>query len=435
MSYFRQVYRRCSNFSMESMRQTFMTKPVIETSRAQFSCRISRIGDLLQQVYLSFELPNIYSDDELRFRWVKNIANHMLYSYSVRIDTQVIDRKWGEWLDIWNELSLPYDKRMAYERMSGNDEDYVNPKSYTPLVSIRNNRLFYSSYRAAANGQPSIPKRRCYVPLDFWFSKNPALALPLIALQYQIVEVTIELRGIEELYQVYDRATDTYVSPSEYRARNPGVNVSYSAFSSATGTGPTTVDLNAYLDCNFIFLDEAERRVVASKSMDYLVERVYRIEQTGVGVQNTIDLQIANPVKEFVWFARRNDYRSYNEYANFTAKFPENANFPIMSSAKLVWNGLDRIEDKPAEYFGYLQPYQHHTSVPSRGGIYSYSFALFPEKLQPSGSFNASMIQKIQLYVVNYAYPDVREYEYIVFVVYYNIFRVMNGSGGMVFQS
>lgn len=445
MSYFKQVYRRCTNFSMESVRQTFLTKPVLDASRASFTCRVSRIGDLLQQLYLSFELPNIYSNDRLQFRWIKNIANHMLYSYSIRIDTQLIDQKWGEYMDVWNELTLNQEKKYAYDRMTGNTEDYANPKSYLPMVTIRNNRLTYSTYpKAMSQEVPSIRKRRFFIPLDFWFCKNPALALPCIALQYQNIEVTIEVRGIEELYQVYDERKGLYMSPTEYRLQPwyNGEDVSIRRFLSFAGDESNSrIDLDAYLECNFIFLDEPERRAIASANADFLIERVYRTEKEGIFGQNTIDLVIANPVKEVIWLMRRVDAHRYNEWGNFTAMYPENANFPILKSAKMMWNGLDRIEEKPAAYFQLLQPWQHHTSAP-RDGIYTYSFAIYPEKVQPSGTFNASTIQKIQLYLTTEQYTmpglphlDSEEYQAVVYTVYYNIFRVMSGQGGMVFQS
>jgi hypothetical protein len=438
MSYFKQLYRKHTNFSMESVRMSFTTKPVLEQSRASYTCRIARVGDLLQQVYFSFELPNIYSDDELRFRWVKNIANYMLYSYSVRIDTQLIDQRWGEWNDVWNELTLNQEKKYAYDRMCGNVEEFSNPKSLRPLVTVINNRMYYSYYPAATREEPSIRKRRFYMPLDFWFTKNPSLALPLVALQYQNVEVILEIRSIEEMYQVYDKASGLYMSPSEFRAQphNRGKDVSIQRFLSFDGdSGATSIDLNANLECNFYFLDETERRTIAASNADFLVERVYRTEKGGVYNQNTIDLVIANPVKEVVWLMRRSDAIKYNEWGNFTAVYPENPNFPIMASAKMLWNGMERMEEKPAAYFQLLQPFQHHTSSP-REGIYAYSFAIYPEKVQPSGSFNASMISKIQLFVTTEKYPNIPdEYEIVVYTVYYNIFRVMGGSGGMVFQS
>lgn len=440
MSYFKQVYRKCTNFSMESMRMTFMTKPVLESTRSTYTCRVSRVGDLLQQIYFSFELPDIYSDDDVRFRWVSNIANYMLYSYSVRIDTQLIDQRWGEWNDVWNELTMNQEKKYAFDRMSGNVEEFVNPKAFRPMVIVKNNRLYYEYYPSATPTQPSIRKKRLFCPLDFWFSKNPSLALPLVAMAYQNVEVTLEFRSIDELYQVYDQVSGLYMSPSKFRGypHNQGKDVSIRRFMAFDGNGPSTVDLNAYLECNFYFLDEAERRSIAASNTDFLIERVYRTEKGGVLAQNTIDLVIANPVKEVIWITRRSDASDYNEWANLTAVYPANPNFPILASAKMLWNGMERMEEKPAAYYQLLQPYQHHTSSP-REGIYCYSFAVYPEKLQPSGSFNASMISKIQLYVTTESYanvdPSPSEYEVVIYTVYYNVFRVMSGSGGIVFQS
>lgn len=433
-SYFRAVLKRYSNFAMESIRQTFLTKPVLESSTSSYTCRIGRVADLLCEVYLSFKLPDIYSDDTFRFQWIKNLAYHMIESYSVRIDTQLVDQGYGEWLDIWNELTMPVSKRAVHDRMIGNVEEFTNPKALELRAIIENNNLRYSYYPVATSTQPSITGRRFFVPIPFWFSRNPSLALPLVSLQYQTVEITIEFKGVEQLYQVYDEATDQYVSPTTYRLRhseqNP--NVSISRFTSFDGNGPSTIDLDAYLECNFIFLDEPERRTIASKPMDFMIERVYRSIHDGVRGQGTLDLVFANAVKEIVWCTRRADVREYNTWANYTAINPENTNYPILSSAKLLWNGLDRFEEKPSTYFNLIQPWQHHTSSP-REGIYAYSFALFPEKHQPSGTFNASMINKVQMYVTTT--NPTEEYEFHVYGLYYNIFRVMGGRGDMVFAN
>jgi len=99
----------------------------------------------------------------------------------------------------------------------------------------------------------------------------------------------------------------------------------------------------------------------------------------------------------------------------------------------MLWNGMERFEEKPRQYYNLVQPYQHHTRSP-REGVQVYSFALTPEKHQPSGAFNASMIDRIQLYVTNEERENNGyEYEYIVYSVHYNIFRVMSGMGAMVF--
>jgi len=457
MSYFKQVYRRHTNFSMESVRQTFLTKPTLDTSRNIFTCRINRVADLLQEIYLSFQLPNVYSTDKFRFRWISNVSQYIIYNCSVRIDTQLIDQLWGEWMDIWNELTLSTDQRDSFNKMIGNVPEFSNPTSLNSYVVIDNNNITYSSYpEGLTQATPSIKGRRFYIPIPFWFTKNPGLALPLIALQYQNIDITFELRAQEELYQLYDSNTGTYISPLEYRVRYPeqslvkinndntgplnleNRDVSLQRFlvpvgSSYQGINPS-IDIDAYLECNYIFLDEAERRTMALNTHDYLVERVFRIEDGGLTTTKTTDLIIQNPTKEIIWIMRRSDMNRFNDWGNFTNSLTYLPNYHILSTAKMIWNGMDRFEDKPPEYFNYIQPFQYHTRAPKEG-IYVYSFALHPEKLQPSGSFNASAVNKIQMYFVTNPPLDNYEYDVVIYTRYYNVFRVMSGSGGMVFAN
>lgn len=449
ISYFKMVYKRHTNFSMESVRQTFNTKPTLDLKENTFTCRINRVADLLQEIFLSIELPDIYSSTKFRFRWIPNIANYIIKSCSVRIDTQLIDQSWGEWMDIWNELSLSADKRDGYNRLTGNIDEFTSPRILEPYIEINNNNISYTYYPEGTRNSPSIKKRRLFLPLPFWFTKNPGLALPLIALQYQHIDITIELRGIEELYQLY-LPSQIYVSPSEYRRLstvttitdmiNSDVifneindDVSIQRFLVPLGESyintSNIIDIDAYLECNFIFLDESERRNIAVNSHDYLIERVQRIEREGLINQGTIDLILQNPIKEIIWVARRSDISTTNKWNDFTDNGSQ-----ILKTAKMIWNGMERFEDKSPEYFNYMQPFQYHTRCP-RDGIYVYSFALHPEKSQPSGSFNASTINKIQMYVTTNPPSDAYEYEFVFYAIYYNVFRVMSGSGGMVFAN
>lgn len=457
MSYFKQVYKRHTNFSMESVRQTFNTKPVLSATQNTFTCRINRVADLLKEVYLSIQLPNIYSTDKFRFRWVKNISLYAIENCSVRIDTQLIDQLWGEWMDVWNELTLSADHKDSVDKMTGNVNDFINPTSLNSYVVIDNNNISYSYYPIAGSttATPSIRGRRFYIPIPFWFTKNPGLALPLIALQYQNIDITFEFRNIEELYQIYDSNTGTYVSPTEYRTRYPeqsivpinqdtdeldleNRDVSINRFLVPVGSSyqnvSSSIDIDAYLECNYIFLDEAERRTIALNSHDYLVERVFRVLDGGITTSTATDLMVQNPIKEMVWMYRRSDINRYNDWSNYTNSLTGLPNYNILKTAKLLWNGMDRFEEKPPEYFNYIQPYQYHTRSP-REGIYVYSFALYPEKIQPSGSFNASSVNKIQLYHTTETPSGDYSYNMVLFTKYYNVFRVMSGSGGMVFAN
>lgn len=434
MTYWRQIYKRHTNFAMESIQQIFITAPVLNNSINRFTCRIGRYGDLLGQVFLSVELPDIYSNGNLRFRWVNNIGCMLLNRYFVDIDTHRIDERWGEFMDIWGELTHTSEKKQAFNRMSGNTEDVVDPKSLQRKVIINNNNLAYTFYPAATDTRPSIKGRRIYIPLDFWFTKSNVLALPLVGLQYQNIDITIEVRAITDLYQVWDTRESTnggYISPVEYMSRYPGVDASIAAFTKNGGGGPSIVYLNSFLECNYIYLDNIERNYVAVSNTDYLVERVYRNEVGSIKNTGVLDLIMSNPIKEIVFVLRRTDANKYNDWSNYTGAQPASDGSNILNSAKIMFNGSDYIDVKDASYFNLMQPYQYHTGCP-RAGIYSYSFALFPEKVQPSGSFNASMINKVQMYLT--LTDTTTEYDTFVYSVYYNIFRLISGSGAMVFN-
>jgi len=435
MSYWRQIHKRHTNFSMESIQQTFMTAPVLNTSTNQFTCRIGRYGDLLGKVFLSVQLPDIYSDGDLRFRWVNNLGCVLLSHYFVNVDTQRIDERWGQFQDIWNELSQTLDKKAAFNQMSGNTEDVVNPISLQRKVIINNNNLSYSFYPAAAAGRPSIAGRRIYIPLDFWFTKSNVLALPLVGIQYQNVDITIEMPPVTDLYQVWDYKEGInggYISPVEYMARYPGKDASIGNFTAFGGGGSSMLYLNAYLECNYVYLDNIERNYIAISNTDYLVERVYQNEAGSVQNIGVLDLTVANPIKEIIFVLRRSDANIYNDWTNYTATHPGNQSVPILNTGKVIFNGMDLFLDKDAAFFNKLQPYLYHSGSP-REGIYSYSFSLFPEKIQPSGSFNATMINKVQLYLT--LTDSTTQYDTFIYSVYYNIFRVISGSAAMVFTA
>lgn len=443
VSFFKSVYRRHTNFSMEPVHQIFTTKPTLETNtRGIFTCRINRVADLIKDVFFRFRLPNIYSSDYHRFRWIENLSKYALYKYTVTLDTQTIDQRYGEWMDVWTELSLPQDKKNIYDKMSGNDATLTDPSRRSKKIIVRNNKVIYNYYPegTAANGA-SIPETTYYVPLDFWFSRHPGLALPLVALQYQNLDIIVEMRSLLELCQIYDQVAEAYVSIPTYNQRSYHTPVVFGQFLHPTDQQPpaptlaNVVDLDAYLDCNFIYLDTEERTALAKENRDYLVERIYRTELNGIARQGTIELKLQNPVKELIWLTRRADTIDTNDWSNFTNRIPADKTYPIMKTAKLLWNGMERFEEKERQYFNLVQPYMHHTRGP-REGIYVYSFALKPEDNQPSGAFNASMMNRIQMYITNEDFETgaaAYDYEYVVYSVYYNVFRCMSGMGSMVF--
>ena len=151
ITFFKVVYRRHTNFSIESIQQTFNGTPGIGK---RVTCQISRNGDLVHKLYVVFTNP---SDDHL------TDGRDCIAKVEVEIGGQLIDRQYGDWMKIWNELTLPAGKEDGYNEM----------------------------IKATSNIDP-IPNTKAYVPLEFWFCRNIGLALPLIALQYHEVKINIE---------------------------------------------------------------------------------------------------------------------------------------------------------------------------------------------------------------------------------------------------
>ena len=147
ITFFRVVYRRHTNYAMESMEQTF-------TGNADFgrkvSCLVARNGDLIHKAYLQIDLPALTANTGKTVAWTRNIGHVLIDEVSVEIGGATIDKHYGIWFTIWNELTQVAEKEDGYNVMIGNT---------TALTT-----------QAAA-----IPAATLYVPLLFWFNRNPGL--------------------------------------------------------------------------------------------------------------------------------------------------------------------------------------------------------------------------------------------------------------------
>lgn len=424
VSFFKKVYKTHTNFSMESMRVIFDKSYIQYNDSTVLISKIKRNADLVQNIYFSFEIPDIkkivkrdgnakiIGDD---FRFVKNLGEAMIDNYFIYIGGSIIDKQYGEWLHIWNELSIESSKRYGYDKLIGNIPEIYLPDPF--------NRL--------QNGSIQIEKQRFFVPLTFWFNRNPGLALPLIALQYHEVEIHVVLRPYKELFTINESKPSSWNSYFESHI----------------------LDINPYLEVNYIFLDTSERNFFATSAQDYLIEQIIQIPILNLNKFATSELTLQNPVKEIIWVLKRNDVDQHNrwfeyidyDYEDVREYLDDNdecncENYTrekeILKNAKFIFNGIDRFEEKDSAYFNLVQPYQHHTVIP-KAGIYVYSFSLFPERFQPSGACNMSRINKIQLQTERCAIPTGKTYKYdmFVYVVNYNFLRVTAGLAGLAFSS
>jgi hypothetical protein len=333
---------------------------------------------LIHKVYLQVNLPtlSISSTADSTVAWDSMVGHNLIDTVYIEIGGQTIDTHYGDWLNIWNELTQSAEKEAGYNTMIGNT---------VALTTVTDTPDSFST-----------PAATLYIPLQFWFCRNPGLALPLIALQYHEVKFNITFRSAEPLY---------------------------------TKTGPGTVTVGAGFDASlyidYIYLDTDERRQFAQVQHEYLIEQLQftgaESVPTGTGSVKS-KLALNHPCKELIWVIHR-DTNDLSDYAN--------GGLHTVVDAKLQLNGQDRFSVREGAYFNLVQPYQHHTRIPAVG-IYVYSFALNPEQHQPSGTVNMSRIDNATLQLSTNVGSAAK---LRVYAVNYNVLRIMAGMGGLAYSN
>ena len=285
ITFWKVSYRRHTNFAMESIEQTF-------SGQADFgrrvTCTISRNGDLCYRTYLQVTLPEINQSmktantDGVYARWLDFIGEQLIAQVEVEIGGQRIDRQYGDWMHIWNQLTMTAEQQRGYFQMIGNT---------TQLTYITDPSFANVSGPCSAAGGPSqvcaprnaLPETTLYIPLLFWFCRNPGLALPLIALQYHEVKINIDFRPIGECLWAVKSLACTSGSAS--------VSAAYQQ---------SLVAASLYID--YVFLDTEERRKMAQNPHEYLIEQLQFTGDESVGSSsNKIKLNFNHPCKELIW--------------------------------------------------------------------------------------------------------------------------------------
>ena len=277
ITFFKVVYRRHTNFSMETIQQTISGSSQVSTGDTSGTVIISRNGDLLSKVYV--RCPQSMSHHVAGDKLIKDVE--------LEIGGQKIDKHYQEWLQVWAELSTSSSKAEGYKYLTGGFSNTIRSISQT--------------------GQNCI-----MVPLQFWFCRNPGLALPLIALQYHEVKLKFTWAG------------------------------------SNLGTGPsrddeTSISPSCEVWADYIYLDTDERRRFAQVSHEYLIEQLQK-QSFSDATPTSFKLNFNHPVKELIW-------------TNSSLKITN-------QKAKLQLNGHDRFAAQDKEYFQIRQPYEYHTSIP-----------------------------------------------------------------------
>ena len=430
VTFFQAVYKRHTNFAIECIQQTVNGSSV--TNGARMSVIVARSGDLIGEMYIDLQTGTVpgganvlsgYSNTNTVWDGTSWMAERAIQDVELTIGGQKIDKHFQRWWRLYSQLYLPENKRVLYGKMTS------NPNAQS------------SNVLNASAGQ-------VFLPLLFFFNRNPGLYLPLIALQYHEVRLDFDI----------SQEFTTYFNPSYFNVWG-----------------------------NYVFLDTEERKMFAQKGHEYLIEQ---LQYTGassltsaVTNQNLVRVTYNHPVKELVWCITQNS--SYGKQLWDLTQNASNVNNIILSTNpaqpaaatsntfvpityatgapmqffptgvlgsqwiedgytagtsfgpiaqfKLLINGQDRMKINSGKYFNEMQPYQYHSGNPYPG-IYAYSFAIHPEEHQPSGTCNFSRIDNSQAVVV--LKQGCATNSFIeMFAVNYNVLRIQSGMGGLAFSN
>ena len=440
ITFFKVVYRRHTNFAMESIENPFNGSPGFGR---KVTCTIQRNGDLIYRIYLQATLPKVtlLSTDGsgAQFRWLNWVGHNLVKNVELEIGGQRIDKHYGDWLQIWNELTQEAGKQAGYAKMVGNVPQLVN-------LLVQGGE---DCDNDCSGGEPNssneylmcAPEYTLYIPLQFWFNRNPGLALPLIALQYHEVRINLEFNDLRNL--CYDQ------SPSQSNVHTVRDRVAAAGLVAAS----------LYVD--YIYLDTDERRKFAQVSHEYLIETLqFTGGESITSSSNKLKLNFNHPCKELIWVVQRDSFVSCDDnvinpwkgqqpfnYSDWWDRAVLESGYSVTRveglagnnptvTALLQLNGHDRFQVREGRYFNEVQPYQHHTNVPAVG-INVYSFALQPEQHQPSGTCNLSRIDNttLLLTVSNNAVGTATSATVRVYATNYNVLRIMSGMGGLAYSN
>ena len=303
ITFWKVTYRRYTNFSIESIEQTF-------NGQADFgrrvTCTISRNGDLAYRTYLQVTLPEINQAMANQFngtatspnngvyaRWLDFPGEQLISQVEVEIGGQRIDRQYGDWMHIWQQLTLTAEQQRGYYKMVGNTTQltFITDPSFAAIDGPCSS----DAPRQVCAPRNALPETTLYVPFQFWYCRNPGLALPLIALQYHEVKINLDLRPIDECLWAVSSLGDCDSS---------------NALKVRTAYNQSLVAASLYVD--YVFLDTDERRRMAQNPHEYLIEQLQFTGDESVGSSsNKIKLNFNHPCKELVWVVQPDENVDY----------------------------------------------------------------------------------------------------------------------------
>lgn len=472
ITFFKMVYKRHTNFSIESIPQFFNIQANFSN---KVSCIISKNGDLINKIYVVVTLPNIQSlPNDIVIRWVDYIGYVLIKNVELEIDGKIIDKHCSDWFYIINELNKNNNNN-GLNKMIG------NIKLLTDYTKYKNDYTLY-------------------IPLEFWFCKYIVQSLPIIALENSEIKINIEFNDIEncvitgpthyicisdticlfklfEFIQINDsnhyiifinfnlqnmkmgyiktnnnlslKINDKLYGISSFfetKVYNPNNNIYLDIISNLEITNLTKSNTdfrniynivlkNAFLFIDYIYLDNIERKKFIKSEHEYLISICqFDNDKNLYNTNNKIKLGYFFPTKEFI-IRSQLDYminQYYKNHFNYTTSIDNNKSKSLIKKIQIKLNGFNRETNLDKELYTYIQSLNYHNFITPKG-VFLYSFSFYPSDYQPSGSANLTKIDDISIDLTLEPISYDNKAKIRVYAISYNVLKIKNGLAKLLF--
>lgn len=387
-SFFQHSYKNYHNFAKDTRVLNFNNN--LDFGR-DVSIKLSdnaRYGDLINNIVIELDLPdisNLRTNTNVDVGYSNAIGYAIIKEVQLKIGGNIIDTQSGEWLYTWSQLAIQEGRRNVF-----ND----NIKKFD------------------TNRSANFKGGKIFIPLQFWFcqtvganNKQP-LVFPLIAMKNAEIELILKLKPASELIISDDN----------------------SKLSSSDLASLSIITHKLIID--YIILTPEERiKYLNAKKQMYLINQIQERKFNMSDGDSVVNINLKNfryPVSELIWFFRNLERVNNNEYFNFTDNdISSVSRRGFYNTAKLTFDGRDRIPELDTNYFTNIEPLKVHDSIPFRAQINVYSFALEPENYgQPTGSCNFSGLHEPRMNFNMRNDITIPQGELIVFAINYNVLQI-----------
>ena len=469
-TFWKATYKKYTNYGKQNFRLDYEGTPTLNlTTESTFTFKVKRYADLLMDCYISINLPNIWSPimppeeytnpngsigytdwRPYEFQWIENLGAQIISRITINCGNQQLQQYSGQYILASAQRDFSTQKLDLFNEMIGNVPEINDPGNYGARVNAYPSAYYTTS---PAGAQPSIAGRTLYIPLGAWFNLVSTQAFPLVALQYNELQINVSFRPINEWFTIRDVMDYT----NNFPVVAPNFNQYYMQLYRFLQTPPDeTLGPSSYLDtrtlwnadinlnCTYCFLSNDEAEIFAKNEQKYLFKQVYEKPYYNVTGQNKIDLDSIGMVISWMFYFQRSDVNLRNQWSNYTnwpynympqdvSPAPASGDVPnpdpsgppylgpglnpsgtlsgiyitgeynpqnikyILVALGIQLDGQYRENILPAGVYNFIEKYVR-TAGNAPQGLYCYNFCLDtnPHVIQPSGAMNMSRFTNIQ---------------------------------------